>query len=104
MNGILNIGSLVLGLIALGLPIINLVKYKNDKHKHWSTYSILSMTACAISIYLQIYVTYILVRLPDWPALDDTIGAVTFVAMVLLVITITLNATAMFLYNDKAEK
>ena len=104
MNGFLNIGSLVLGLIALGLPVVNLIKYKNDKHKHWNTFSILSMTACAVSIYFQIYVTYILVRMPDWPALDDTIGAVTLVSLILLIVTITLNVTVVFLYHEKADK
>lgn len=32
----LNVGSLVLGLIAWTLPVVNLMRYKNHNHKNWS--------------------------------------------------------------------
>ena len=103
MNGFLDMGSLLLGLIAWALPAINLVKYKKDKNKNWNAFAMISITACAISIYFQIYVTYNLVEMSDWAAIGDTIGAVTFVSLVLLIITITLNSVVAFLYYEKRK-
>lgn len=51
----LSIGSLVLGLVACILPIINLVKCKKTNYDNWATLSILSISGCAISLYFQIF-------------------------------------------------
>ncbi|RDW20283.1 hypothetical protein CWR48_06225 [Oceanobacillus arenosus] len=56
--GLLNLGSLVLGLIAWILPIINLAKYENPNNRSWVARSIMSISACAISLCFQIYSTY----------------------------------------------
>lgn len=104
MEGFLNVGSLLLGLIAWVLPIVSLVNYKNDKHTNWSTFSILSMISCILALYFQIANTAYLVKLEDWAAIGDLSGVTKFVSLILIVVTITLNATMMILYHEKADK
>ena len=41
-----NVGSLILGLIAWILPIVNLAKYNKAKHKNWIALLFASMSAC----------------------------------------------------------
>ena len=104
MIGLLNLGSLVLGLIAWILPVVNLIRYKKHDHRNWVSLSILSISACAISLCFQIFYNYHLVEIRDWSALMDTTGTVAFVAAVLLIVTIILNAMTLIIYRDKTAK
>ena len=104
MIGLLNLGSLVLGLIAWILPVVNLMRYKKHDHRNWAVLSILSISACAISLYFQIYYIYHKVKISDWSALMDTMYAVVFAATVLLIGTITLNAITLLVYRDRTAK
>ena len=99
---LLNVGSLVLGLIAWILPVVNLGRYKKDYNKNWVALSITSISACAISLCFQVFYTYHLVKNEDWSALMDTTGAIAFVAAVLLIVTILLNAINLIVYRGKA--
>ncbi|KKO53455.1 hypothetical protein [Paenibacillus sp. DMB20] len=101
MISLLNLGSLVLGLIAWILPVVNLVRYEKHEHRSWGILSIMSISACAISLCLQIFYNYHLVKIEDWAALLDTTGAVAFVAAVLLIVTIILNAITLIIYRDR---
>ncbi|KOS68945.1 hypothetical protein AEA09_10570 [Lysinibacillus contaminans] len=100
----LNIGSLVLGLIAWILPIVNLMQYKKHDHKNWGTLAILSISACAVSLCFQIFYNNHLVKIEDWSALMDTTDAVASVASVLLIVTVLLNAITMIVYCDRTAK
>ena len=100
----LNVGSLVLGLIAWILPVVNLMRDEKHNHKNWVVLSIMSISACAISLCFQIFNSYYLVKIEDWSALLDTMGAVEFVAAILLVITILLNAITLIVYRDRTAK
>lgn len=104
MMGWLNIGSLVLGLIAWILPVVNLMHYKKDDHRNWGTLAILSISACAISLCFQILYNDHLVKIEAWSALMDTTGAVALVASVLLIVTLLLNAVTMIVYRDRTAK
>lgn len=104
MVGLLNLGSLVLGIIAWILPVVNLMRYKTHNDKNWVVLSILSSSACAISLCFQIFYICHKVKLEDWSALMDTTGTVTFVAAVLLIITILLNAITLVVYRDRTTK
>lgn len=104
MIGWLNIGSLVLGLIAWLLPVVNLVGYIIGKQRNWAILSILSISACAISLCFQIFYNNHLVKIEDWSALMDTTGAVAILSAVLLVVTIILNAITLVVYRDKTAK
>jgi len=94
-----NVGSLLLGLIAWILPIINLAKYNKAKHKNWVALLFASMSGCAISVLFQIVYQKHLVNVEDWSAVMDTIGGVLFVSTVLVAVTITLNLIAIVKYR-----
>lgn len=99
--GWLNIGSLVLGLIAWTLPIINLTRYKRSTNKSWVIFSVISISACAISLWMQIFYTNHLVNIEDWSAIMDTLSAVAYVSALLLVVTIILNVITYVVYYGK---
>lgn len=100
----LNLGSLVLGLIAWILPIINLLQHNKAEHRNWVVFSVASIGACAISLCLQLYYANHLVKIEDWSALIDTSHAVALVATFLLVVTIILNAITLIVYRGKSQK
>lgn len=99
--GLLNLGSLIFGLIAWILPIVSLMKYNKVAHGRWIVHSVASVCACAISLCMQILYTNHLVRIGDWSALLDTSRAVAFSAILLLVVTIILNVITMVVYYRK---
>lgn len=86
--GYLNILSLVMGLLAWGLPI-SILLMRNIKR---SLYSGLSLTACMIALYAQILYTNHLIQINDTIALLDTNDAVVFASKILIIGTIILNA------------
>ena len=103
MVGLLNLGSLVLGLIAWILPVVNLVRYGKRDQRGWIVLSMMSISACAISLCFQILYQYHLVKIEDWSALMDTTGAVAFVSAALLVVTIVLNTITLVVYRGRAS-
>jgi cytochrome c oxidase subunit 4 len=96
----LNLGSLILGLAAWILPVINIFKYK--KCDKWYVLSIISISFCALSIFFQLYYQNYLVKIDDLPALMDTIATSSFLSAVLLFVTIILNGInlTIFLLKD----
>ncbi|MET3728059.1 cytochrome c oxidase subunit 4 [Fictibacillus halophilus] len=101
MIGLLNVGSLVLGLIAWILPVVNLLRKKN---KSWMMLSTISICACAISLCFQIFYTYHKVLIEDWSALMDTMYATASVSAALLIVTIVLNVVTLIVYRDKTAR
>lgn len=96
MYGLLNIGSLVLGLIALVLPVAALCAKKPQP-----VFSAASFALCAVSLAMQIFYNQHLVVIRDWSALEDTHGAVALAAGALLGITVLLNLLAGILNRKK---
>lgn len=103
MVGLLNMSSLIFGLIAWIIPIVNIVKTKKYEYKIWMIFSVVSMSACAIAVFFQLYSHYELVKLEDWAALMDITGVVVSVSMILVVGTILLHIINIISYW-KAEK
>lgn len=101
MIGLLNLGSLVFGLLAWIFPIVSILKFKNKDHKYWVVFSVISMGACAISLFFQILYNYHLVKIGDWSALMDTLGTIAFAASVLLIGTIIFNAITLIIYRNR---
>jgi cytochrome c oxidase subunit 4 len=97
----LNLGSLALGLIAWILPVVNLMRRNKTDHRHWAVLSITSVSACAVSLCMQLFYTDHLVKIEDWSALMDTSSAVAMVSTLLLVVTILLNTIGFFLFYGK---
>lgn len=89
--GWLNIGSLILGLIAWLIPVVSILLYKKRKKKFLFVTSLLSMGACAIALWFQIFYNHYLVQIQDWTALMDTTSTLNWVSAVLLIVTILLN-------------
>ncbi len=98
------LGSLILGLIAWILPIISIICFKKVNNMNWTLLSVLSLGACAISLYFQIYYNDYLVKIWDASALMDTIGASSFLSAVMLVITIILNAINMYIFHKQENR
>jgi hypothetical protein len=101
MIGLFNLGSLILGLIAWILPLINLMSFEKYNHKNWAVFPIASISSCAISLCFQIYYHYHLVKSEDWTALMDTTGATVTASIVLLTVTILLNSITLVVYRRK---
>lgn len=101
MFGLLNIGSLLLGLIAWILPIFNLTRDKKQENKNWVTLSTISISACSISLCFQIFYTYHKITVEDWGALLDTMYTVVFVSTTLLIVTIILNVITLIVYRGR---
>lgn len=89
MYGWLNIGSLLLGLAAWVLPIVAISSKKSRPGL-----SALSFALCSISLTFAIFYNQYLVEIRDWSAIEDTHGAVTFAAAVLMAVTVVLNVIA----------
>lgn len=104
MISFLMIGSLILGLVAWLFPVINLMMFKKQENRSWIILSVLSISACAISLCFQIFYYNHLVKIEDWSALMDTTGAVAFVVVVLLIVTIILNIMTLILYLSRRAK
>lgn len=101
MFGLLNIGSLLLGLIAWILPIVNLTRDKKQENKNWVILSTISISACSISLCFQIFYTYHKVTVEDWGALLDTMYTITFVSTALIIVTIVLNVITLIVYRGR---
>ncbi|OCT11343.1 hypothetical protein A8709_06630 [Paenibacillus pectinilyticus] len=104
MSGLLNLGSLVLGLMAWILPVVNLIRYGKSDHRNWVVLSFMSISSCAIALCFQIFYNYHLVKSEDWSALMDITGTMAPVAAVLLIVTILLNAITVIRYRGSRAK
>ena len=96
--------SIILGLVALIAPFFNLLGYKKQKSKKWFAFSMISFSACAIAICLQIFYGYILVKNEDFASLMDIMGTVAFVSAILVSVTILLNVVTFAMYRDIIAK
>ncbi|MBD0384482.1 hypothetical protein [Paenibacillus sedimenti] len=96
----LNLGSLVLGVIAWILPAINISRY-DKRSKNWVTLSIVSISACSFSLFFQICSFYEREKVEDWSALMDTVSVIASVSAILLSGTIILNAITLYIYRNR---
>lgn len=104
MIGWLNLGSFMLGLIAWILPAINITRYEKRSRNwitNWITLSIVSISACSISLFFQICSFYERVKAEDWGALIDAMSVIASVPAILLIVTIILNAITLYIYRDR---
>ncbi|SHH47472.1 cytochrome c oxidase subunit 4 [Sporobacter termitidis DSM 10068] len=103
MSGLLNIGSLLFGIVAWVLPVVSLVRQPKSG-RSWAVFSAASAGACAVSLCLQIYELNHRVNIQDWAALLDTSAAVALVATVLLIVTIILNVISLAVHYGKQPR
>ena len=93
MYPLLNLASLVLGLLSWALPGW-LLACPERRRKKVGLVLVLSGTACALALLFQLVYSWHLVAIGDWSALMDTTGAVVKVSMVLVAVTAGLDALA----------
>jgi hypothetical protein len=101
MFGLLNLGSLVLGIIAWLLPIGHLLLSNRQVHNNGIVICMLSFSACAISISFQLFYNDHLVKIEDWAALMDTSGSSGVAVTILLIGTILLNTLTIIVHRIK---
>lgn len=90
MNGLLNIGSLSLGLCAWMIPSTILIKSKVSQRNAIKGI-LLSLICALLSLLTQVIGTKQLIDKNDWSALMDTQGALVFGAIVMLIVVLVLN-------------
>ena len=93
MYPLLNLASLVLGLVSWALPGW-LLACPERRRKRVGFVMMVSGTACALALLFQLVYNWHLVAIGDWSALMDTTGAVVKVSVVLVAVTAGLNALA----------
>jgi len=98
---LLNVGSLVLGLVAWILPLVNIIRRDKDNNKSWPWLSIASLNACTVSLWFQIIYNDHLIKNEDWSALMDITEAVVRVSLILVVVTVVLNFYTVVIYSKK---
>lgn len=96
MYGMLNLGSILLGLAAWVLPVAAMVSRQRP-----ALLAAASFSLCSLSLLLQICYTQYLVALRDWSAMEDTHYAVVSAAAVLLSVTAVLNLAAWLSFRRK---
>ena len=101
---ITNITSVLLGLVAWILPVINIMLVRRKKSWNWGTLATLSLGACATSLWLLNYYTYHKVNIEDLAAVLDTTGAIMQVTAVLLTGTLVLNLVTYIVSRKKLLK
>ncbi|WP_227396120.1 hypothetical protein [Jeotgalibacillus aurantiacus] len=98
--GYLNLGSLLLGLIAWAIPLVFLASRKPKISISITIFT--SFTACTIALLFQFLYEQHLVNIEDWSALSE-IRAVVFASSVLIAFTILFNAFAL-VRNQRSMK
>jgi len=99
MDVLIGLGSILLGSIAWIFPIVNLTRRKKSENKSWIAFSITSVSACAITLFIQIVSLNHMVDIEDWSAIMDTTNALVFVSSVYLFITLALNLITFLVYR-----
>lgn len=97
--GWLTTGSVLFGLIAIIVPIINLMRQDKSVISNLGVFSGISIGGCAISLCMQIFYTNHLVQIKDFTAIMDIFGTVASVSAMLLLVTISLNIITYIAYK-----
>ena len=98
--GWLNLGSLILGLIAWLIPFFGIIRHKKRKGNFSLLLLLVSMGACATALWFQISYNNYLVHIQDWTALMDTSPTLNWVAAVLFIGTLLLNVIPIVLNKN----
>ncbi|GAA0493582.1 hypothetical protein IRB23M11_15460 [Alkalibacterium sp. m-11] len=86
----LNVASLFFGLLAWALPAYQIVRPIRRTYNQ-SLLVLSSFAFCTAALWLHLLYNNHLVQIQDWGALLDTSSVLTWVAGILLLVTIVLN-------------
>lgn len=95
----LTTGSILFGLIAVVIPIINLTREDKSKVNNLGLLSGISISSCAISLCMQIFYTNHLLSIEDFTAMMALLGIISKASLVLLLATIALNIITYMTYK-----
>jgi cytochrome c oxidase subunit 4 len=85
-------------MVAWLLPLVNLAVDKKAKNNNWMILSITSVSACAISLCMQLFINN------SWDKSDWSYDYIAYASVVLLVVTITLNVITVAIYRKYSVK
>ena len=97
--GFLNLGSLLLGLVALTAPAAAIFRDRG-----YASGSSVSFAACSLSLLFQLLYGAHLVKISDYSAIDDTWVFVGTMAVILFVCVLAVNAVAWTTYSLRRRK
>lgn len=97
--GWMNMGALILGLMAWGLGAAAI----RQRRCGGPLYSAGSLAACSCSLCLELYYQAHLATIEDVAAILDTADAVAMCAGVLLAVTLVLNVLAVCAYRSECS-
>ncbi|MGI5824733.1 MAG: hypothetical protein ACOX7J_04090 [Bacillota bacterium] len=90
-----NLGSLLLGVLALILPFAAIARHNKGKLKSNYLFSIISFACCLAALCLQFADFSRLIKIEDWSAIIDTAAALQWIAVILSFATVILNCMAL---------
>ena len=96
--GWLNVGSFLLGLIALACPFIYFIRRGKYISNDACAFTAISACACATSIFFQIVGLANRVKIEDWL---DIINPTVQLSLILLSLTLALNLIAVILHYKR---
>lgn len=101
--GLLNLGSLALGMAAWMIPALFFNK-KNIDIQRLIASSLISFASCGTAICFQLFYSAHLTDIGDWSALMDTSYASAWISALLLAATVALNAACFVRYFKKDDR
>ena len=89
--------SLLLGLGAWIIPIVNFFKQISNKNRY--CFSVISFSLCLLSIYVQ----NLLMKSygEEWVLIVDAVNSLNFVMPILIIVTIILNILSINKFDEK---
>jgi cytochrome c oxidase subunit 4 len=81
---------IILGLVAVILPTIGIMKTNNSRSYPWLSFA--SFTSCGATLWLVISNHRHLVTIEDWSALMDVSNAFHRISFIFLIVVVALNA------------
>ncbi len=97
----LNIGSLILGLLAWVLPLLAIARFNKSKDVQGNYMVYCGLVSAISSLLCVITYRHHLINIEDWSALMDTTGAFQLGAVSMSVVAIVLNGFALGYKNKK---
>lgn len=103
MISFLEVGSLVLGVMAWILAGAKIVKCRNGKSANSDIISITSLSACAVSVLFQLHVVKYFVESEEMISIMDTIHMSVLASTVIIGVTVILNITAIVMRKNRTK-
>lgn len=98
---LLSLSSIVCGALAWFLPFVIFFRYLRGSTRLAPVLSFISAGACGLALWFQLITHQLRTDLGDWSYFMDTADALVKISGALVIITLMLNAIALFLCYQK---